>query len=263
MTYADSLVIASFLSTSAVTYYVVGSRMIKYAKDLIEVLMNVLAPAVSELDAKRDSTIGDVFILSSKAAALLSFPILFFFIIQGDDFLKLWIGIVYPQSHTVMVILSVCSLFILPQMSVVPILYGTAKHRLIMNVQIIEGIVSVISSILLCKYFGLIGVAFGLAAPKVIVGCIIYPIYMSQFASVNILYFLINAYLRPAIVTLPVIISLLLIKQTLEFTWPVLVFEIFICFLLHLFFVIWIGLSLKEKDKLLPQFHKLRSYILK
>jgi hypothetical protein len=53
----------------------------------------------------------------------------------------------------------------------------------------------------LCKYFGLIGVAFGLAAPKVIVGCIIYPIYMSQFASVNILYFLINAYLRPAIVT--------------------------------------------------------------
>ena len=180
MTYVDSVIIASYLTTAAVTYYTVGSRLVKYTKDLLTVLTNVLAPATSEMHAQKNKNIGSMYIYSAKICTLISLPILSFLIISGNQFLELWIGTVYPDSYKVMMILCIGGIILFPQQSAIPILYGLAKHKIIMWVSIVEGLISVTVSLVLCHEYGIIGVAIGLAFPKALLGGIVYPIYLSK-----------------------------------------------------------------------------------
>lgn len=252
MTYIDSVIIASFLTTTAVTYYTVGSRLVKYSKDLLEVLMNVLAPATSEMDAQHDGNIGNLYFYSAKICSLISYPILSFLIIMGDQFLLLWIGTLYPDSYLVMLLLSIGGIILFPQLSAIPILYGLARHKIIMWLSIIEGFVSVTLSLLLCKYYGVIGVAIGLAFPKALLGGVAYPIYLSRVIHVSLSDLFIKCYMRSIAASFPILIALLFFKYYMKMnTWPVFICQFVICSTIHVFSSWIIGLTTDERKKII------------
>lgn len=251
MSYLDTVIIGSILTTASITYYTIGSRMVKYVNNLVIVLTNVLAPAVSGMDALNEDTVGNIFVYSSKISALVSFPILFFLIIQGNEFLFLWVDANYPSSYQVMVILSAAGLYLVPQLCIIPVLYGIAKHKIIMWVAVVEGLVSIIISMVLCKYFGVIGIAFGLSIPKIIIGGLIYPVFVSRVFKISFIYYLYEVYLRSIFVTIPVIAIMYLVKKNGGVdNWLKLSIEIIVCFVFHLASVYFIGLKSHERNKI-------------
>lgn len=252
MSYVDSMIIASMLTTTAVTYYTVGSRLVKYTKNLIEVLVNVIAPATSALNAKNNENIKAVYLYSSKVCCLICFPILSFLIIQGNEFLMLWIGEVYPDSYMVMCILSIGGFILFPQLNTIPILYGLAKHKIIMWLSIVEGILSVSLSIFLCSYYGVIGIAIGLAFPKAFLGGLIYPVYLSKYLKLNLTDIIIKCYLRSLISTIPLIIGLYLFKKYYVLDNMLLFLsQIFLLAVLHLLAMWSVGLTQFEKKQII------------
>jgi O-antigen/teichoic acid export membrane protein len=251
MSYVDSVIIASLLTMTAVTYYTVGSRLVKYTQSLLGVLMNVLAPAASEMDAQGNRNIGQLYLLSAKTCAIISFPILSFLIIQGRQFLILWVGNNYSDSYLVMVFLSIGGIFLFPQLSATPILYGLARHKIVMWVSIIEGIISLSVSLILCHYLGVVGIAIGLAFPKAFLGGIIYPIYLSRLINVKWSELIVNCYLRSMVASVPVAAMLLLARYYIRMnSWVVFFSQLFICVVIH-FCSLWIiGLTHDEKAKI-------------
>ncbi len=259
MSYIDSIIIASMITVSAVTYYTIGSRMVKYCQNLVVVLMSVLAPAVSDLYAKGDTNIGPLYIYASKVTSMTVFPILLFFIIQGVDFLQLWVDENYNIiSYYVMLILSIGGFLILPQKCTNPILFGTAKHKLILWVSIAEGIVSVFLSILLCHYYGVLGIAVGLTLPKMLIGSIIFPVYICRLLKINIMQIFWQSYVRPAIVSMPLAVILCYAKNKgLIDSWYILIIEVFMCIFVQAVSVLILGMNknerLKFKKTLIPK----------
>ena len=252
MTYVDSVIIASFLTTTAVTYYTVGSRMVKYTKSLIEVLVNVLAPATSALNARNDDSIKKLYLYSAKVCSLIAIPILSFLIIQGHEFLYLWIGQVYPDSYKVMCILSLGGLILFPQLNSIPILYGMAKHKIIMWVSIVEGIISLAISIGLCIKYGVIGIAVGLAFPKAFLGGIIYPVYLSRLIEIRISEIIWNCYLRSLITSLPIVAALIITKPLQETeSYSVFFLQLILCGIIHVCSIWVVGLNTDEKTQVI------------
>lgn len=251
MTYIDSLIIGTVLTTTIVTYYAVGSRLIQYLKNLIEVLMNVIAPAISEMSVTNRSEIGDLYIYASKFSSLISYPILSFLIIQGNEFLYLWMGESYPYSYNIMLILSIGGIFVFPQMSTNPILYGLARHKIIMWVSIVEGVVSVILSIGLCRYWNVYGIAVGLVVPKALLGGIIYPIYVCRLLNLSLSKLIWQCYFRSLITVSPIVMLLYWAKEKqVVDTWLFLGGEVVICGVIYSVSVYVLSLDKNERQQL-------------
>ena len=249
MSYIDSILIASFLTTSVITYYVIGSRLVKYTSSLVGVLVQVLAPAASELNARDgNKAVKYIYIYSSKICCLITFPILLFLIIQGKDFLFLWMGKNYENSYQVMLILSLAGFLTLPQSSTVPILYGLAKHNIIMWLSIIQGLFSILIATYLGQKYGLWGIAIGLSSPNALLSGIFYPIYLSKMFGFRLVEYLFNCYFKSILSTLP-ILAILLFFNHLQIvkSWPMFCAEMVICILLHIISVLALGLSQEEK----------------
>jgi O-antigen/teichoic acid export membrane protein len=248
MSYIDSIIIGSLLTMTAVTYYTIGSRLVKYTQSLLGVLMNVLAPAASEMDAKGDKNIGQMYLFSSKVCAIVAFPILSFLIIQGKQFITLWVGANFADSYQIMVILCLGGLVVFPQLNAGPILYGLAKHRIIMWISIIEGIISVAVSIVLCKYLGVIGIAIGLAFPKAFLGGVVYPVYLSRLINLKWSDLITKCYLRAMVSTVPVatvlIISIFYLPSN---SWLVFFSQLLGCVIIHACASWILGLTRDEK----------------
>ncbi len=234
MSYIDSIIIGALLTMTAVTYYTVGSRLVKYTQSLLTVLMNVLAPAASEMDAKGDKNIGQLYLFSTKICAIISFPILSFLIIQGKQFIFLWMGESFTDSYQIMIFLCLGGLVIFPQLNAGPILYGLAKHRIIMWISMIEGIISITVSIVLCKYWGVVGIAIGLAFPKAFIGGIVYPLYLSRLINLKLSDLLVKCYLPSIVSTVPVVVILILTVYYFPITsWLIFFIHLIGCVIIH------------------------------
>jgi len=259
VSYVDLPLIASMLSIHAVTFYTIGSRLIKYLTNFIEVLSNVLAPATSDLHA-RDKMDGvrKIFIYSSKIASLFVFPVIFFLFIFGDDFLFLWLGKEYQESYSVMCVLGAASLIYLPQVSTTPILFGTARHKILMYLAIVSGLLSVCLAFILGKNYGLIGVAFGLGAPQAVlygVGC---PLYVTRLIQLPYWKWFFTTYIKVLIPLTPFIVFLLLCKTFFTVSgWPLFLAIILAASIVYLGAAWYTVLTENEKNRILGQLKKI------
>jgi len=258
--YVDLPLIASILSIQAVTFYTIGSRLIKYLTNLIEVLSNVLAPATSDLHA-RDKMDGvrKIFIYSSKIASLVVFPVISFLFIFGDIFLFLWLGEEYPESYKVMCVLGAASLIYLPQVSTTPILFGTARHKILMYFAIVSGLLSVSLAFFLGKNYGLVGIAMGLGFPQALlygIGC---PLYVTRLIHLPYWKWLVATYLKVLVPLAPYAVFLLLCKFFLSVrAWPPFLAVIVVASIIYLGTAWYTVLAESEKERILFQLKKMR-----
>lgn len=186
LAYLDNILVASIISTTFVTYYVIGSRLVSYTKKMIDSFVSVLSPAASVYYATNETYhLQSLFIYSIKMCKLISFPCLIFFLISGRDFLHFWIGQDTIDSYNVLIVLSIAAFFTLSQRSAGPILYGINKHKIVLYVSVIEGILTVLLAYFLGHKYKLMGVAIGLSAPSIVMGAVIYPFYLAKIINLD------------------------------------------------------------------------------
>lgn len=211
----DALVIGTFLTAAAITYFSIGARLVDYVTELVDSLAQIFTPMSSHFDATGDmDRLRAIFIGGNRACALVIFPLCAGFVILGKSIIEIWVGTKYiAASYPVLLILLIPSTLRCAQSSSSRILFGMARHRWLAVVTLIEGLANLLLSVLLVRPFGIIGDALGTAIPLTFTCLFFLPQHLCHLLGVRIMTFLRQAYLWPLILCLPLVSVLLLMQH--------------------------------------------------
>ncbi len=182
----DPIVITSFMGLASVTHYRVGGRLVHYYDTLISRIMDIFLPVFSRQDGAKDyESLKKTFFFASRISICISTFIGFGLILWGKPFIQVWMGPEYLDAYPVLVILVMGFLFALWQRPSLDLIFGTAKHKIYSLLSLGEGVFNLLLSLILVRYYGLIGVAVGTLVPMIIMKVIIQPVYVCRVSSID------------------------------------------------------------------------------
>jgi O-antigen/teichoic acid export membrane protein len=211
----DAVVIGTFLSSAAITYFTIGSRLVDYATEVVSSLAQIFVPMSSQSDATGDMKgLQRIFIAGNRACALIIFPITAILIILGKSVIEAWVGLKYvAASYPVLLILLIPTALMLAQSASGRILYGMAKHKTLAIVTLVEGVANLILSIALVRHYGIVGDAIGTALPLTCTTLFFLPAHLCRLLKMRLLSYLRDAFLLPLGLTAPLVAVLLLMRH--------------------------------------------------
>ena len=211
----DAVVIGTFLSSAAITYFYAGSRLVDYAGELVSCLAQIFVPMSSQSDATGNiDRLRKIFIVGNRACAFTIFPITVFFMILGKSIIGVWLGRKYvAQAYPVLIILILAHTIMLMQSASGRILFGMSKHGKLAVVSLIEGVANLALSILLVRPFGIMGDALGTAIPLLGTYVLFMPWHLCSRLKVRMWSYLRQAYQLPLLLCVPLAIVLVLLQR--------------------------------------------------
>jgi len=214
----DAMVIGTFLSSAAITYFTIGSRLMDYAGEVVSGLAQLFVPMSSRSDAAGDlSGLRKIFVAGNRACALIIFPMAAILIILGKSVIEAWMGTRYiATSYPVLLILVIPYTLMLAQSASSRVLFGMAKHRTLAIVLFLEGAANLILSIFLVRPFGILGDAAGTAIPLACTSLVFLPRHLCRVLNMRIGVYLRQAFLLPLMLCAPMIAVLLLMRHWFE-----------------------------------------------
>jgi O-antigen/teichoic acid export membrane protein len=93
---------------------------------------------------------------------------------------------------------------------------GINRHRPLIPVFVGEALANLVLSIVLIRHFGIVGVAWGTALPRLVVSLFVGPLYVRRHVGVPLCGYYSQVLLRPAIGLVP----FALVTQAIEMWWP-------------------------------------------
>jgi O-antigen/teichoic acid export membrane protein len=214
----DALVIGTFVSSAAITYFYAGSRLVDYAGEVVSGLAQIFVPMSSQSDAAGNmDRLRKILIVGNRACAFTTFPIIATFIILGKSIIEVWVGKRYvAQGYPVLLMLIVPYTLMLIQGASSRILFGMSRHGALAVVTLLEGIANLVLSILLVRPFGILGDAAGTAIPLLGTYLLFLPYHLCSRLGVRISTFVQQAYLLPLILCAPMAAALWLMRRWSE-----------------------------------------------
>jgi O-antigen/teichoic acid export membrane protein len=211
----DALVIGTFLSSAAITYFYAGSRLVDYAGELVTDLAQIFVPMSSQSDAAGNmDRLRKIFVLGNRACACIILPITAVFIILGKSIIEVWVGKKYVGlGYPVLLTLIIPYTLMMMQAASSRILFGMSKHGTLAIVTIIEGLSNLILSILLVRPFGVLGDAFGTAIPLACTFLLFMPQHLCSRLGIRLFTYLRQAYALPVILCAPMAAALWLMHR--------------------------------------------------
>jgi len=200
----DAVIIGSFLSASAITYFSIGARLVDYAGEVVSGLAQIFTPMSSHFHAAGDeSRLRQILLAGNRACALTMFPICTVLIVVGKSVIEAWVGARYVSSYQVLLILLLPSTLYYAQATSTRILFGMSRHRTLAIVVLAEGIANVILSIILIRPLGIVGDAIGTAIPLACTALFFLPRHLCRQLGVPLRTFLRESFLLPAVICFP------------------------------------------------------------
>jgi O-antigen/teichoic acid export membrane protein len=183
----DNFVITIFLGLSQVTVYSIASRLILYFINFVITATGIMVPVFSQYEGRGDyASIREKFLLTTKISTYLAIFIGGTFLLFGKQFIIRWVGLEYKNSYSILVVLVIPTIFALMQSPSVQLVYGLSKHRFFSISNSIEGVCNLLLSIVLVKYFGLMGVALGTAIPMFFIKLLVQPVYTCRIIEIDL-----------------------------------------------------------------------------
>lgn len=172
----DPLVITGFVGLAAVTHYRVAGALTKYYIAIVISSTDTFAQVMSRSYGAGDRVrLERVFRLATKVSICISIFIGFAAIAFGKPFILRWMGTIYEDAYSPMVVLSLAVLLDVGQCPSIGLLYATFNHRFYTYINLGEGIINLIVSIALAKPFGIVGVALGTLIAALLVRTVVQP----------------------------------------------------------------------------------------
>jgi len=211
----DEIVISTFLSVTAVTFFSIGGRLVDYTQEVVSGLAQLVIPMSGQSDAKGDmDRLRKIFLAGNRSCALIVLPITAALIILGKSVLTAWVGARYvAPCYPVLLTMLIPSTLIFAQAASPRILYGMARHKSLAWVTGMEGIANLILSIVLIGPFGVVGDAMGTAIPLTLTAVFFLPRHLCRVLNLRIRSFLLEAYTLPVLLTLPTVLALVAVRQ--------------------------------------------------
>jgi O-antigen/teichoic acid export membrane protein len=211
----DALVIGTFLSSAAITYFYAGSRLVDYAGEVLSSLAQIFVPLSSQSDAAGNmDRLRKIFVAGNRACAFTTLPITAVFVILGKSIIEVWVGKKYVAlGYPVLLTLIFPYTLMLVQSASGRVLFGISKHGKLAVVTLIEGAANLILSILLVRPYGVIGDALGTAIPLLGTYIVFMPFHLCSRLGIRVSSFLRQAYLLPLTLCAPLVAVLLLMQR--------------------------------------------------
>jgi O-antigen/teichoic acid export membrane protein len=211
----DAVVIGSFMSAAAVTYFTIGSRLVDYASEVVSSLAQIFVPMSSQSHAKGDlDALRRIFIVGNRACAFLIFPITATYTILGRSLIEVWVGPKYvAASYPVLLVLLYPTTLMLAQSASGRILWGMAKHRTWAFVALGEGASNLILSIILVRHYGILGDAIGTAIPLTCSMIFFLPAHLCRLLGINLWTYVYRTFIFPLALCAPLATVLLLMQR--------------------------------------------------
>lgn len=212
---SDAVVIGMFLSSTAITYFTVGLKLVAYPTAVVQSLAQVFTPMASHSDAVGDlDRLQKIFLAGNRACALTIFPMCVVLIVLGKPIIEVWVGAKYLSSYAILLLLIVPKTLYLAQAASTKILLGMSRHRTLALVFLLEGCANLTLSILLLRHFGILGVALGTAIPLVCTSLFFLPRHVCRLLRVPVRAFLSQAYFVPFVLCSPMVAALLVLRYS-------------------------------------------------
>src|SRR5580700_5524486 len=211
----DALVIGTFVSAAAVTYFTIGSRLVEYATETVGALAQIFIPMSSQSQAKGDlDGLRKIFVLGNRACSFIIFPIAAILTILGKSVIEAWVGPKYvAASYPVLLVLLYPTTLMLAQAASGRTLWGMAKHRTWAWVVLAEGASNLILSIILVRHYGILGDAIGTAIPLTCSMIFFLPRHLCHLLGIKLTTYLYRAFVLPVVLCIPVVGVLLLMQR--------------------------------------------------
>ncbi len=211
----DAVVIGTFLSSAAITYFYAGSRLVDYAGEVVSSLAQIFVPMASQSDAAGDmDRLRKIFVAGNRTCAFTMLPITATFIVLGKSIIEVWVGKKYiAQGYPVLVTLIIPYTLMLVQAASSRVLFGMSKHGTLAVVTLIEGAANLVLSILLVRPYGIMGDALGTAIPLAGTFILFMPHHLCSRLGVRLSTYLKQAYLLPVMLSVPLVVVLLLMRR--------------------------------------------------
>ena len=248
--------LVAWLDFRSLVYYGIAANLIVFISGLQSAIFNVLIPSAAVLIAQgKNEKLGKLLVVTTRYGMILLIITGLFLITFGDSLTSIWLGAKY--SVNLIPILQVLVLANIIRLSAVPyatILIGTGQQRLIILSPLLEGATNLISSIILGKLFGAIGVALGTLIGSVfgILGNYLYNMKLtSKVIKFSFEEYFMTGMLKPALCSIPIIILL-----AIKFNHPgldgILLGSLQAVTCLSALIVIWvIGLTNNDREKMM------------
>jgi len=203
--YTDNLVVGIFISAGAVTFYTIGGGLIEYLRQLVSSLTVIFAPLTSSLDAQsQQHQLRRLLIQGTRAALFVALPIEVVLFFRGQTFIGLWMGEQYAQvSGRVLQILLVAQVFAIANNTSAGIAYGLGKHRVAALWSCGIAAANLLLSVLLVRWMGLEGVAWGTVIPSLASDLLFWPRYICKILEVPVPHYVWQGWIRPGLAATP------------------------------------------------------------
>ena len=210
----DAVIIGSFLSASAITYFSIGGRLVDYAGEVVSSLAQIFTPMSSHFHATGNYTqLRRIFVAGNRACGFIMFPITVALVVMGKSVIEAWVGPRYVSSYLVLLILLIPSALYMAQSTSNRILFGMSLHKGLAYVVLMEGIANVILSVALIRPLGIVGDAIGTAIPLLCTSLFFLPRHLCRHLEIPVRRFLWEAYAFPLALCVPMTIVLMLMQR--------------------------------------------------
>lgn len=212
---SDAIIIGTFLSSVAITFFNIGSRIVDYAEEVVETFAQTLVSMSSHFDATGElDRLRKVFVVGNRVCTLITLPITAILVILGKSIIEAWVGQRYvSQSYPVLVLMAVPSALAMAQSASVRVLFGMGKHQTWAMVTLIEGVINVLLSIWWVHSYGIVGSALGTTVPLTATMIFFLPRHVCRKLAVAVSTYLREAYLLPLLLSAPMVFTLLAMKR--------------------------------------------------
>jgi O-antigen/teichoic acid export membrane protein len=211
----DALVIGTFVSAAAITFFTIGSRLVDYASEVVSSLAQLFVPMSSQSHATGDlDGLRKIFVVGNRACAFIIFPITAILTILGKSIIEAWVGPKYvATSYPVLLVLLYPTTLMLAQSASGRTLWGMAKHRTWAWVVLAEGASNLILSVILVRPYGILGDAIGTAIPLTCSMILFLPRHLCRLLGIKLFTYLYRAFVLPLVLTIPMVGVLLLMQR--------------------------------------------------
>lgn len=165
----DAIVVGAFLGTAAVAVWAVAQRLIEIVQRITDQLNGVLFPVVVDHSTvERVDKLQKILIQGTRLSLAMVIPLATVLGLTARPLVMLWVGPNFEASINVIYILSLVVALRVGNATSTVILKGSGLHKFLAFSNLGMAASNLVLSVLLVRWYGLIGVAVGTLIPMVV-----------------------------------------------------------------------------------------------
>ena len=175
----DKVLITKLSALNFVTYYDIGSKVITNLRSVFLSLIQVIMPAVSELDARGErEQIGTLYLKTTKFLILLSLPCYALSVSAAQVIIEAWVGLGFDHAILALRLLTIGYFANLLGATVSFVVQGIGKPEIQMRTAILSLTLNIVLSAVFFFVFGFSGIMLGTSTAMTV--AVVY--YFFQFS---------------------------------------------------------------------------------